>query len=415
MRDNLIIYDWDRAIAHIDADAFFASVEQATRPALAGKPVVVGKERGIATAVSYQAKALGVERGMPVFEIRKRFPEVIILESDYEKYSLFSLRMFEVLRRFSPQVEEYSIDEAFMDLTGLRSYYRASYEEIGRRIKDCVRRELGITISVGISLTKTLAKVASKQKKPDGLTVIPGRSVRDYLKDYPIEKVWGIGKNTAAFCHKLGIFTALDFASRPEDFIKRFFKKPYQEVWHELNGRCVYEVSDEPKRNYKSISKVKSFPPTGDRHAVLAFLIDNLDGAFFKARRYGLCTSRISIFLKRNDYRNTGRYINLIAPTCYPEKVIKEVKASFEALFDPKQQYRQTGVVLHELEPCGGNQLNLFEDRAELSRLGLFYKTIDRTKESMGRDSIVRLSSLNKHIQRDDIPRLNIPFIDLSV
>lgn len=119
----------------------------------------------MATAVSYEAKAKGIKRGMLIHEIKKLCPDAVFINSDYEKYSLFSVRMFEILRRFSPQVEEYSIDEAFVDLTGLRRVYHCSYDEIGMRIKETIKKELGITVSVGISLTKVLAKVASKHKK----------------------------------------------------------------------------------------------------------------------------------------------------------------------------------------------------------------------------------------------------------
>ena len=115
----LSLSNWPRAILHLDADAFFASCEQAIHPELRGKPVITGKERGIVAAASYEAKARGVQRGVRLWDVKKLCPDAVILPSDYETYSLFSVRMFEILRRFSPDVEEYSIDEAFVDLTGL--------------------------------------------------------------------------------------------------------------------------------------------------------------------------------------------------------------------------------------------------------------------------------------------------------
>src|SRR4030043_1017305 len=126
----LTIRSWPRAILHLDADAFFASCEQAIHPELKGKPVVTGRERGMVAAASYEAKAKGVKTGMIFSEVKKVCPEAIILPSDYETYSLFSVRMFEILRRFSPDVEEYSIDEAFADLTGMRRSLHSSYEKI---------------------------------------------------------------------------------------------------------------------------------------------------------------------------------------------------------------------------------------------------------------------------------------------
>src|SRR4030065_2162345 len=140
----ITIHSWPRAIMHMDADAFFASCEQAIHPELKGRPVITGKERGIVAAASYEAKERGVKRGMRLFEVKKVCPDAVILPSDYETYSLFSLRMFDILRRFSPDVEEYSVDEAFVDLTGLRRSFRGSYGMIGQKMQKSVEKELGI-------------------------------------------------------------------------------------------------------------------------------------------------------------------------------------------------------------------------------------------------------------------------------
>src|SRR5512146_2883165 len=215
----LTISSWPQAIVHVDADAFFASCEQAIHPELRGRPVVTGKERGIVAAASYEAKARGVSRGVRLSDVKKLCPDAVILPSDYETYSLFSLRMFEIMRRFSPDVEEYSIDEAFVDLTGLRRSFHGPYEMIAENIRKTIEKELGITVSAGVSLSKVLAKIGSKHKKPNGLTMIPGREIHLILADLPVEKVWGIGPNTAAFLNKHGVRTALDFARRDERFV----------------------------------------------------------------------------------------------------------------------------------------------------------------------------------------------------
>src|SRR5512135_2272642 len=193
--DPITIHSWPRAILHLDADAFFASCEQAIHPELKGRPVITGKERGIVAAASYEAKARGVKRGVRLSDVKKICPDAVILPSDYETYSLFSVRMFEILRRFSPDVEEYSIDEAFVDLTGLRRAYHGSYESIAETMRRTIAQELGITVSAGVSLSKVLAKIGSKHNKPDGLTMIPGREVHRYLDKLAVEKVWGIGPN----------------------------------------------------------------------------------------------------------------------------------------------------------------------------------------------------------------------------
>ncbi len=174
-------------------------------------------------------------------------PGLIVLPSDYETYSLFSRRMFAVMRRFTPDVEEYSIDEAFSDITGMRRALRSSYEDIALRMKKEIERELGITVSVGLSITKVLAKVASKYQKPAGMTVIKGRDIAGYLNDLPVEKIWGIGPATTHYLGKLGIHTALAFARLPEKTVRQKFTKPGVEIWQELRGDSVYPVISDEK------------------------------------------------------------------------------------------------------------------------------------------------------------------------
>jgi nucleotidyltransferase/DNA polymerase involved in DNA repair len=179
------LHSWPCAIVHIDGDAFFTSCEEAIHPELKGKALITGGERGIVACASYPAKKLGIKRGVPLHEARKICPGLIILPSDYETYSLFSRRMFSIMRRFTPDVEEYSIDEAFADITGMRRVLHSSYEEIALMMKKEIERELGITVSVGLSITKVLSKVASKYLKPAGMTVIKGRDIAKYLRDLP--------------------------------------------------------------------------------------------------------------------------------------------------------------------------------------------------------------------------------------
>ena len=189
----LTLHAFPRAITHIDGDAFFASCEQSRNPSLQGKPVITGKERGIVASMSYEAKARGVTRGMRLFEVKRLCPDAVLLPSDYETYSLLSTRFFAIVRRYTPDVEEYSIDECFCDLTGLRRPLRMSYEQMAERIKRDLDRELGFTFSVGLAPNKVLAKLASKWQKPSGLTVIPGHDIHLFLQDLPVGKVWGIG------------------------------------------------------------------------------------------------------------------------------------------------------------------------------------------------------------------------------
>src|SRR4029450_7145924 len=208
---------------------------------------------------------------------------------DYETYSLLSKRFFAIIRRYTPEVEEYSIDECFADVTGLRRPLRMSYLQIAERIKHALDTELGFTFSVGLAPNKVVAKIASKWKKPSGLTVIPGRDIHLFLKDLPVGKVWGIGENTAALLQKHGIPSALDFARKPEFWVKKLLTKPFYEIWQELNGRYVLPLITAEKATYWSIQKVKTFPPpSSERAFVFAQLCKNIENACIKARKYRL-------------------------------------------------------------------------------------------------------------------------------
>src|SRR5262245_61137095 len=171
----LTLHTFPRAILHIDGDAFFASCEQSRDPNLRGKPVITGKERGIVASMSYEAKARGVTRAMRLADVRRICPDAIMLPSDYETYSLLSKRLFAIVRRYTPDVEEYSIDECFADLTGLRRPLKMKYITMAQRIKQDLDAELGFTFSVGLAPTKVIAKIASKWKKPSGLTAVQAR------------------------------------------------------------------------------------------------------------------------------------------------------------------------------------------------------------------------------------------------
>lgn len=391
----LNIHSWDRAILHLDADAFFASCEEAKHPALKGKVVVVGLDRGIVTAVNYLGKSIGIKRGMRIFEVKKISKDAVILPSDYETYSLVSTRMFDILRSFSPDVEEYSIDEAFVDLTGLRRYYHSSYEEIAKNIQNKILKELNISVSLGISLSKVLAKIASKHKKPGGITIIKGKDIHRFLASLAIEDVWGIGKNTAALLNKFGIKTALDFAKKPEEFIKKHLSKPYYEIWQELQGKCVLPVISTPKNTYKSISKTRTFDkPTDDKLFVHSELYQNLESACFKARRYHLCAKKIILFLKGNDFKSRAVELTLSKATSYPLEISTLAEEAFNEIFNSKELYRQTGVILTELISNTHIQRSLFDDPIKIEKMERLYEAVDNIIYKYGRASLFHASTI---------------------
>jgi DNA polymerase-4/DNA polymerase V len=383
------IYSWPQAIIHIDGDAFFTSCEEAIHPEFKGKPLITGGERGIVACASYAAKRLGVKRGVPLHEAKALCPGIIILPSDYETYSLFSRRMFNIIRRFTPQVEEYSIDEAFADITGMRRSLHASYETITLRIKKEIERELGISISAGLSLTKVLAKVASKHKKPDGFTAIPGRLIARYLQDLPVGKIWGIGHATTSYLEKMGIRTALEFARLPEKTVRERFTKPGVETWRELRGEAVYPVLPEEKSAYASISKMKTFaPPTANREYLFAHLLRNLESACIKARRYALAPRKIIPILKKNNFDTAGCEAKLTRPSVYPLELSQLLQGLFDQLYDGKEIYRATGIILIDLVPDTPVQYSLFEDPVKAEKIRQLYEAADTLGGKYGKHTL---------------------------
>ena len=179
-------------------------------------------------------------------------------------------------------------------------------------------------MSIGVSLSKVLAKIGSKHNKPHGLTLIPGREIHTYLEKLPLEKVWGIGANTAAHLLKYGIKTALEFARKDESFVKKYLSKPYQGVWSELNGRSVFPVTVESKSTYQSIGKSKTFtPPSDDTTFVYAQLSKNLENACIKARRYNLSATRLILFLRTNNFIDKGVEMKLTNQRLTPLNSLK--------------------------------------------------------------------------------------------
>jgi DNA polymerase-4/DNA polymerase V len=376
-------------ILHLDADAFFASCEQALHPEWRGRPVITGAERGIVTAASYEAKARGVDRGTPLWEVKNICPDAVIVSSDYESYSLLSARMFDIVRRFTGAVEEYSIDEAFADLTGLEGPLGLDVEAIARTIKDTIGAELGFTVSVGVGPTKTLAKIGSKWNKPNGCTVITAATRTDFLRQLPVEKVWGIGRRTGAKCRALGLGTAYDFAAAPPGLIRDHFAKPYQETWHELNGRSMFPLDLASKTSYDTISKTRTFtPPSTDRAFVRAQLLKNVENAANKVRRHHLLARGATLFLKRQDFHYDGVEITFPRPTAYPIEMTAAVDAAFARLFRPGTEYRATSATLLGLESDAGIQANLFEAPAQFDKLRRLYAAVDDLADRLGQHAV---------------------------
>lgn len=381
-----MITSWPEVVLCLDGDAFFASVTQAVHPELKGKPVVTGWERGIATAISYEARALGITRGMQCWRIKKEFPQVTIAVSDYRIYHLFSEKMFSVMRKYSPSVEVYSVDEGFCDLKGMRRPLHMTYDQIAATIKKEIEQSLGITVSIGVSVTKSLAKLAVNKNKPSGLTVVPGKDIDSLLQETDIEKVWGIGGQTSAFLRKLGVSTAYEFAKKPDWFIKQNFSKPYQEIWNELNGQMVYAVNPNTKRDYKSITRSQTVTPaTNDKNILYSRLLSHVEDAFFKARNFNYAVKRMFLFLKDQNFHHHGVEVKFTEPTSFPIMVREDIQNAFQSIYKKGVLYRASGATISEFSENNQKQPSLFySDPGMEKKAKSLYPLFDNKKVDFG-------------------------------
>jgi len=251
---------WDRIILHIDMDAFFAAIEIMRHPEYRGKPVVVGgrgnpRERGVVSTASYEARQYGIRSAMPLREAYRRCPHAIFLPVDHSTYAQYSARVMDILRRFSPLVEVIGLDEAFLDITNSPL---GSPEEIARSIKEMIRKETGLTASIGIAPNKLLAKIASDMNKPDGLTVIRPEEVASILEGLPTSRLWGIGPKTEARLRQVGIHTVGQLARTPLEQLVSLFGKA---LGHSLKERAqgIDPSPVVPFHEPKSFSRERTF------------------------------------------------------------------------------------------------------------------------------------------------------------
>lgn len=240
----------ERIIMHIDMNAFFASVEQQCNPALRGKPVAVvgSKERTVITTASYEARAFGVKTGMTKYKGKRLCPDLILVQGNNRKYTDTSARIISILKKFTPIVEVYSIDEAFLDITGSLLIYK-SPEDIARLIKEKIKTDLGLRCSAGIAPNKLLAKLASDMQKPDGMVRIRKNEVSSFLENLPVRELWGIGKRLEAHLEGMGIFTCGEMGRYSKEQLKKRFGvvgETLHNMGHGIDDSSVIPMEEEP-------------------------------------------------------------------------------------------------------------------------------------------------------------------------
>jgi nucleotidyltransferase/DNA polymerase involved in DNA repair len=405
----------ERVILHLDMDAFYAAIEVRENPQLAGKPLIIGHpgRRGVVSTCSYEARRYGVHSAMPSVTADRLCPDAIWLHGRMRLYARVSREIRAILRDSCPVVEPLSIDEAFLDFTGLARDLEDGARR-GREIKNRIRQEQRLTASVGVAPNKFLAKVASDMEKPDGLVVLPLESLPDRLWPMPVKRLWGVGPKTAERLHEGGIERIGQLLEVPESALATIVGRGSAAHLRSL-ARGEDDRPVHTNREAKSISEERTYgtdltePDDIDR-ALLA----RSEGVARELRRDGLVARTVHIKVRTGDFTTWTRAHTLSEPTDLAERIVEEARALFRHRIELLGKgVRLLGVGVSGLEPAGSGQGSLFPDPAE-ERARRLARASDAIRDRMGEDAVVRARLMKKRRRRDDEPeeKSSLPSVD---
>lgn len=381
-----------KTILHADLDAFYASVEQRDDSKLQGKPVVVGgkRPRGVVAAASYEARSFGIHSAMSMVKAFEQCPELIRKDPDMKRYTNVSKQVFEIFRSFSPLVEGLSLDEAFIDISQTEHLFGPPIQ-IAKTLKKRVKEEVGLIISVGIGPNKFIAKLASDIDKPDGLLVIQPNEVQSFINPLPIERLYGVGKVSAARLRSLGIETIAALAAYPKGaLLKKLGKKLGEQVYNLASGIDDRTVDSDVEA--KSFGLEDTFlSDISDQEELKEIIRSQAERVAKRLRKNNLVATTISLKLKTNDFKVKTRQKNIQRPASDNETISQIALSLFnKALravdFKP---IRLTGVSVSGLEEDNKEMKQLsFENEKETS--SALSKTLDAISDRFGNNAIQR-------------------------
>ena len=393
----MVSHHQPHVILHLDMDAFFAAVEVRDNPDLAGKPVIIGHPgpRGVVATCSYEARKFGVHSAMPSATALRLCPEGIWVRGRMERYAEISREIRKRMRDCSPLVEPLSIDEAFVDLTGIVTDLVGG-AGIGMNLKAQIVKDHGLTASVGIAPNKFLAKIASDLEKPDGLVLFPHEAVRTRLWPLPVERLWGVGPKTGERLKAGGVHRIEDLANRSESAIASLVggraARHLQALARGEDDRPVV-----PSREAKSISSERTYetdlndPDDIDR----AFLARSVQVAR-ELRKDGLTARTVHIKIRTGDFTTWTRAATLAEPTDLAETIVKAAREMYRARIDLHGKgVRLLGVGASHLVPADRGQPSLFPDPVA-ERARRLARATDAVRDRMGEKSVTRARLLKK-------------------
>ncbi|MCH5240171.1 MAG: DUF4113 domain-containing protein [Muribaculaceae bacterium] len=397
----------------LDCDNFFCSCERVFRPELNHKPVVVlSNNDGCVVAMSKEVKKMGIKLGIPYYQLLQQYPNsgITAFSSNYKLYGDMSARVMAVIREEVPILHQYSIDEGFMDLSGLKEETLKSF---GEHLSQKVLKWTGIPVTIGIAKTKTLAKVAARFGKNYSAfhkcCFIESEEQRiKALQLFKVEDVWGIGRRIARRLNLEGIFSAYDFTQKPRNWIKSRFHVPGERTWLELRGENVLGIDEMDAKSKQTIMTSRSFPDMITDITLLKEHVANYAArCAAKLRRQKSVCGMVSVFLQSNffredlpQYSNTSSFI-FTTPTSTTPQIVKAAMDLLERIFLPGIHYKRGGVMVSEISSEKAVQPDLFEYNPVLSKkYRCISEAIDDINFHLGADTIVLASQ--QYSKRDD-------------
>jgi DNA polymerase-4 len=361
-----------RNILHVDMDAFFAAVEQRDHPELRGKPVIVGSDpkggrgRGIVATCSYEARKFGVHSAQPISQAWRQCPQGIYVRGDMEKYERVSERVMAILLGFTDLLEQISIDEAFLDVTGSKTLFGSAIQIAGR-IKSQISHDLDLTASVGVASNKFVAKVASDLRKPDGLVIVESGREEEFLAPLPVGRLWGVGKKTEAILQAQGLELIGQIADCDPGRLEKIFGKGGGRLWELAHGTDPRPVS--PEEGYKSIGHEITFEKdvedTGILHDTLLALTEKVA---HRLRSHGAMARTITVKYREANFTTYTRRTTLKSAIDTLERMWPVAERLLKSLVRTGAAVRLLGVYASNLQVELTGQLSLFDQSAAKDR-----------------------------------------------
>ena len=378
-----------KVIALVDCDSFFVSCEQKRNPELKNNTVcVLSNPEGCVISRSREAKQMGVRMGEPYFMAKKEHSKAIYPVADHEYYGQVSYQVMEVLQDFSPYVQIYSVDEAFVDLTGLQRLYKKNYYELAQMLRQRVLDEVDIPVSIGISSSKTLAKLASDKAKnvESHIYQINMCDILTELENTRIEEIWGIGRRLTDKMKKNGIITALELVNKSDSWLDKQIGIHGIEMRHELLGEMTSPVLNE-SATPKSIQNTRAFGIfTSDFNFIKNELNLHIHTSCRKLRRHDTKCLQVGVMLRTKDFRVFYTKQDLKTPTDFELEISKIAIELLKEIYNPNILYRATGVVLEKIGEQGIEQLSLYDKQEENDKKLKLTQCFDKLERKMGKN-----------------------------